>query len=352
MANIYTAQDQQFFLSRGAVALKGAAGEPVFNFGRLVDPAETERIVSQLAHRDFYAAAPQLKGTGATAAQQDVFYPDLEQKVLGRVLASWDQSSIGSCVSHGWGRAVQDVLLIQIQMGGLEEWPGAEVCREAIYGGSRIEIGHSPGGEGSVGAWAAAWVKQYGILLYLKYPSLDLTGGYTVARCRQWGDRGVPKDLEDLAKQHPCPDVVPVTTPEQMRDAICNFHPVAICGDTSRPMKRQPGGWCPKTGNQWGHCESERGHFVVKGGSSSPFGGDGAAPFAGDVPAFAEQNSWGDYLGSENNQVTLASGREVTLSQGMYLSTYADRASDLRQGDTFAVASAKGWPRQTLDYGF
>src|SRR5438270_10609848 len=107
-------------------------------------------------------------------------------------------------------------------------------------------------------------------------------------------------------------------------------------------MKRQPGGWCPKTGNDWPHCEMVRGVCVVAGGASSPFGGDGAFPWAGDLPAWVEQNSWGAYLGTSNNQVQLASGKMIELPDGCYLSRYEERAADLKQGDTFAASAFQG----------
>lgn len=312
--------------------------------GWLRMPHEVNRILGTLPIPRFEDAAPHLKGTGVG---QDVFFWEAEQAVLGKILPSWDQGQIGSCVSHGWGRAVQDLLLIQIAAGTFEGWIG-EVAREPIYGGSRVQVGGQRDySDGSVGAWAAKWVNEWGIVLYA--PG-QLDGYYNVQRCKQWGHDGVPDNFQQMAKLHPAKTVSQVTTPEGARDATCNLFPVAICGETSRPMKRSPGGWCPKTGNNWPHCECIRGHCVVAGGPSSPFGGDGAFPYAGDTPAFCEQNSWGDYLGSDNNQVKLASGRVIELPQGVYLSRYEDRQSDLQEGDTFAASHAVGFPAQTIPW--
>lgn len=317
------------------------------HFGWLNRPAEVARIKAGMPHPEFAAAAPLLKDTGIG---QDICFWDAEQSVLGKILLSMDQGAIGSCVSHGWARAVQDLLLIQIMQGGMEQWLG-EVAREPIYGGSRVEIGGERGSmqDGSVGAWAADWVVKYGIVLYGTGDGM-LPGYYDVQRCKQWGAQGVPSAFEISARLHPVKTTSAITTPEQMRDALVNGYPVAICGQTSRTMKRQPGGWCPKIGNDWGHCECERAHIVVKGGSSSPWGGDGAHPWAGDVPAFGEQNSWNGYLGTDNNQVQLASGRTITLPDGVYLSTYVDRAADLQQGDTFALSHLIGWATQKLTW--
>jgi hypothetical protein len=158
----------------GGVLLKTGGAAEHWNFGWRHDPVASARFVASLPHPTFAEAAPHLQDTGTA---QDVFAWDLEQRVLGRLISPWNQGSIGSCVAQGWGRAVQDLLLAQIALGNLEQWPGAELCREAIYGGSRVEIGHESFGEGSVGAWAADWVRRYGILLYQAYPGFDLTSG-------------------------------------------------------------------------------------------------------------------------------------------------------------------------------
>lgn len=260
---------------------------------------------------------------------------------------------VHNCVSFGWGRGVQDLLLAQIarkrQTGQDEQWPGAEVATEPIYGGSRIEVGRSPGGEGSIGSWAAKWVKDWGILLRQKYGAHDLSV-YSEARSRDWGDRGVPDVLEPEAKLRPVRSVALVRTPEELRDGLAAWKPGPICGSTSRTTQRRPGGWCPKTGNEWSHCEEVCGVCIVRGGSQSSFGGDGAAPWAGDVPAFVERNSWGDYLGSGNATVALASGRTVTLPMGCYLSLFEERAQDLRGNDTFVISDSVGWPAESLSW--
>lgn len=338
----------EFFTSMGGRAI--VMGETItWNFGLVRAPQITEAFIASLSAPNFAQAAPHLRGTGEG---KNVFAWTLEEQILGKRLPAWNQSSIGSCVSHGWGRAVQDLMLVQIAS-GTDEWPSAEVCREAIYGGSRIEVGNGQlGGEdGSVGAWAAKWVSGWGILLYKKYGSVDLSGGYSVERCRSYGSRGVPSDLETEAKLHPVQDTALITSVEQARDAIANLKFVAICGSNGRTMQRMSGGWCPVEGN-WGHCQELPGVCVAKGGRQSPWGGDGAAPYAGSRPAFVYRNSWGDYLGSANNRVMLDNGNEIELPDGCYLSTFEEVAPELEQRDTFCVDHATGWARATLPWIF
>jgi hypothetical protein len=301
-----------------------------FFFGWKKDNNAVARVLSQLQHPFFSGAAPHLKGTGEN---KDVFFWEAEQKVLGQVLNSWDQGQVGSCVSHGSGRAAQDLLIVQIALGAAEEWEGHEVAREPIYGGSRCEVGGQYGdySDGSVGAWAAEWLNKWGIVLGEKYDSVDLSS-YNETRCRDWGAKGVPSDIETIAKQHHIQTTM-VSTVTEARDALANGYPISICGSLGRTMQRQAGGWCPVSG-AWAHCQALRGVCTVKGGT----------------PAFVYQNSWGDYLGNTNNVVTLESGRQVTLPQGCYLSDFDSVGRELKQQDTFAYSQAVGWPAQTISW--
>lgn len=305
-------------------------GQQEFHFGWHKDKEAIVRWMSQHNTPNISQAAPHLVGSGAG---KDVFYWEAEEKVLGRQLPPWDQGSIGSCVGHGAGRAAQDLLLVQIALGQAEGWGGHEVAREPIYAGSRVEVGGGEirGQDGSTGTWAAEWLNKWGIVLY--GPD-GIEGTYNIPRCKQWGDNGVPRDIEEKAKEHPIRTVAQVTTAAAARDALANGYPICICGTVSRTMQRENNGFCPQTGNEWPHCQELCGVCVVKGG----------------IPAFVYRNSWGDYLGSKNNQVQLESGRTVTLPAGCYLSDFRSVETDLRQGDTFAYSHAEGWPSQQISW--
>jgi hypothetical protein len=334
----------------GGIAVSQGAGELAWNFGVVRDLSETWATVSTWKT---HIIEEHLAELTAGDLPEDVFASELEMNILGKLLPTWNQGSVGSCVSHGTGRAYQDVLLAQIAMGNAEQWPGFEVCREAIYGGSRVEVGGGRlgRGDGSIGAWAADYLTKWGGgLLYKKYPQIDLSGGYNEPRCREWGYKGVPDNLEPIAKENPVKEATLVTTTAGLTAAIRSLKFVSICGSKGRTMKRRPGGWCPVEGS-WAHCQAIRGRCLV-GGSSSPFGGDGAFPYTGNVEAFEYGNSWGDYLGSENNVVQLASGKTYTLPPGHYLSHPQEIESELRQEDTFAFAGAKGWVAEKISWIF
>lgn len=275
---------------------------------------------------------------GAKDDNSPVFFWEAEQKVLGRVLPSWDQSSIGSCVSHGWGRAIQDLMLIQIVKTGAEEWPDAEICREAIYGGSRVQVGKGRlgRGDGSTGSWAAEWAVNGGNLVYKKYPTIDLSGGYQVPRCREWGYRGVPADLVPIAKEHPVGSVALVKTPAEAWAAIGNGYPIPVCSNVGfqSPLRD---GFCARAGS-WAHCMELRGRFTH--------------PTKGRC--FVVQNSWGNYLhakpGDRNSQIDVAGRGLVQLPDGCFGITEKDAAAILAQGDSFAISSLRGFPAQKIDW--
>lgn len=299
--------------------------------GWIDDPIEVAKVVSALPTPFFGSVCQDVRGSSETT---DLFDWEIEEKVLGRQLKVWNQGSVGSCVSFGWGRAVQSLMLAEIMAGEPEQWPDAEVATEPIYAGSRVEVGGGRiSGDGSVGAWAGKWVSEKGgILLRKKYGSYDLAE-YSESRCRSWGRDGVPDEIEPEARLHPVKTVSVVLTPEQCADAVVNGHFVAFCGSVGFEMKRSTGGFCRRSGS-WAHCQQICGACVVKGGRK----------------ALAIRNSWGDYLGDTNNKVTLESGREITLPAGVYLVEYDDLARDLRAGDTFAASAFVGFPKQKFTW--
>lgn len=312
------------------------------DFGHLMGwlnrPAAVANVVAGLRFSRFADAAPDLKDTGKLV---DVFYweyetPAIIGPTLADLLKAWYliAQGIGDCVSMGWGTGCQDSLTLQILMGWLQA-VDALVATEPIYGGSRCEVGGwwNDYNDGSIGAYAAKWVSEKGgVILRKNYGTIDLTE-YSPERAKQYGAKGCPDALEPDARLHPVTAVTPCRTYEEVRDAICNLHPVAVASNIGYTMKRSPGGWCQRSGS-WNHQMAYRGHGIAKG----------------NKPFIAQKNSWGDYLGSDNNVVTLESGREVTLPPGHFLITPEDCTAQAKQGDTFALAGTKGWVQGTIPY--
>jgi hypothetical protein len=300
--------------------------------GWVDDPAEVQRTVNLITMRQGMPAYFVLGGMSTQVAEDEtVLFWEAEKKVLGKILPSWNQGSVGSCVSFGYGRASQDLMLIEIAKGEPEEWPGCEVATEPIYGGSRVEVGGGRiSGDGSVGAWAAEWVRRWGILLRKVYGNYDL-GKYSESRCRAWGQSGCPDDLEPIAKQHPVRTVGIVSNGDECWTAIGNGYPVPVCsgqGFTSRLVD----GFCEASGS-WAHCMTIRGRFVHPQRGKS----------------FVIQNSWGGYLSGEPKTKDIH-GKEIELPEGCFSTTANVVDRMMRARDSFALSGLDGFPARRLDW--
>ena len=292
-------------------------------------PAEVDRFLATLPRPTFGDAAPHLKGVGDGV---NVFLWEAERQVLGKLLPAHEQL-IGSCVSHGWGRGAQDLMLSQIAFHATPEgWQG-EVATEPIYAGSRVEIGKGQLGneDGSLGAWAADWVSKYGILLRKKYGTVDLTT-LDEQRAKSWGARGkgVPNELEPEAKLHPIKQVALCESFEDARDAIANGYPVPVCSMQGFTTTRDSNGFCKAQG-QWAHCMLFRGCGVAKG----------------NKPFLVCQQSWGESPNGPN-MITLENGNTVELPQGCFGVVAASADKMLKQKDSFAISGFVGFPRQDI----
>lgn len=275
----------------------------------------------------FEAAARGLMQSQAT--DDPVFYWESERKVLGSVLGSWNQGQVGSCVGFGYGRACQDVMLNEIAAGQPELYPGTYVSPEVIYGGSRVEVGGGGiNGDGSVGAWAAEWVKDWGVVVRGKYGTLDITS-YDERTCRQLGASGIPPDVEALAKVHPITETALLTTADGLWAAIGAGKGVPVCSMQGFTTTRDADGFCRRSG-QWAHCMEYRGRFVH--------------PRRGRC--VVEQNSWGGYLsGPDSFEYVAADGstRRQTLPEGCFCVELSVAAQALTERDTFVLAGLTGW---------
>ena len=304
------------------------------NFGWHYDPAAIAQLYGSLAKPTFAQAAPQLVGDGA---KSDVFFFETEQQVLGRELLAMDQDGVGSCVGNGFARNVQHLMLIEIAWEGDEEFPSDLpqddhfVAVPAIYGASRVEIGGGQlrGGDGSNGSWAAEAIKKFGVLFCKKYGSHNLERSHFNYRLvREWGDRGIPDELEPTAREHPVTQITQMRSWENWRDAVCNGHPAPLCSDQGFTTVRDSSGFCRPQGS-WAHCMASGGAGIAKG--NRPFG--------------LIHQSWGESP-TGNNRLILESGRELMLPQGCFAvdADVIDRMC--RQGDTWSLAGLKGFVRR------
>jgi hypothetical protein len=238
---------------------------------------------------------------------------------------AFNQGQIGSCVSFGVSLAVEASLAVDIAeaRGPPKDW--VWTVREAVYGGSRVEAngGRVPfGGDGSTGAWAVKWLQKIGgALPAKKYDSLDLTT-YDLNRCRQWGNSGVPDDLEKYCRENPV-TFSQVRTGVDVRRSLNNGYAVFICsnvgfGNLSGQLQRDGDGFLRPSG-QWNHCMAVLGY---QGGAR---------------PGFLIVNSWGA------NWVNGPKGKFDDIPPGSFWCDAGVMDRICSQEDSWAVAGIKGF---------
>lgn len=296
----------------------------VLTAGWIKDPEEVERVRSVNGLPNFGDTPA---GKAALATDGDVYLWDAAKEVTGDVLPARNQLQVGSCVSFGTAAAVEHLICVQIVEAKRASRPPPEfkaLCQEVIYGGSRVEIGGGRiSGDGSVGAWAAQFIAQYGVVPREKIEGYDLTA-YSETLCRQFGRSGVPAKLEAVAKQSPVKGTALVSSAAEAEKAIRQGYPLAVCSDQGFTYQRDRDGFCNPSG-MWNHCMAIVG---VKGGSR---------------PGFFVLNSWGP---------TAHTGPRFPADAPVG-GFWADRAvveRMLKQGDSWAFSDAVGFPSRELDY--
>lgn len=258
------------------------------------------------------------------------------EHAMGRTFEPHIQG-IGDCVGQAYGLGVDTLSAVQIELHGQsEEWKG-KCSTEAIYGGSRIEIGKGTAcfdrrgrpTDGTIGEWAAEYIRQYGVLLRDKYPSYDLRQ-YSAKLARQWGSYkvGVPDELEVVSKPHPVRSVTLVKGWSDACDLIANGYPVILCSNVGFNMTADRDGFLPRGREPWYH-------------SMLLWGIDTLSSRNGGCIA----NSWGS---------TWLSGPSHALGTppGCFWADAEVIDSMLKQGDSYAISQYVGYPRQNIDYRF
>ena len=214
------------FVSLAALGLVRRPTSEPLAFGWVPDRDEVRAVSSTFPQPDF-DATPAYRDI--YAGPDDVFLWDASRKVLGRLIPPRDQGSVGSCVAFGTASAIEHLLCVQAAKGANEEY--RDLAQEIIYGGSRVEIGGGRiRGDGSVGAWAAKFVVDFGVLPRGTFGRFDLRA-YDVPRCREFGRTGVPNELEPEVRQHPVKAVSNVKAWDEARAAIRNGYPVIVCSN-------------------------------------------------------------------------------------------------------------------------
>jgi hypothetical protein len=242
---------------------------------------------------------------------------------LQRMLPPHTQAT-KDCTSHAWAVALQDWLLCSFG-----SWYG-EVATEALYGGSRIQIGKGRLKQpGSCCAWVAAFIVQYGLLARGNYGNYSLAS-YNPELAAAFGASGVPEELLPLFKKPPVElslredrvRVAKLTSGKDAWDAVQYYSPVVFATKQGFQMVRGDNGICAPEG-VWNHSMVVRGRCTVKGGRQ----------------CMVIQNSVGDYLGTTNQAVALEYEETVLLKlpAGVFLMDLEVFDGICRTEDAYAI---------------
>lgn len=307
----------------GKVIIRDGADGYTPTFGWAKDEAAIADNLDPVKTQQFDATPA---GRAVMQADGDVYLWQAVRKAAGRP-APWypniDQGNVGSCVGAA-NKHVTDVLTaVQIVTGRPAEWKPVAV--EPSYALSRVEVGGGRiSGDGSVGAWIVRADKEYGVVPMEKIGDHDLTA-YSASRARSWGRSGCPDDLEPKAREHPVKGVALVKGAADVERAIRQGYPVLVCSDQGFRMERDRTGRCSPQGT-WMHAMSIIGVRVLDGKTQ-----------------FFILNSWGD------RAHTGPCVPEDAPPAGFWADeSVVDRMA--RQGDSFALSDAVGFPSRKLDW--
>lgn len=210
--------------------------------GSWCDPEDTDKLLGELPHPLFGAAAFSLYGSGK--GKLALLFKSIQK--FDPTFGSHERQSTGDCVSHSTRNAVDATRCHEI-IGGEKEDFVARGATEAIYGAR----GH--GGEGMSCSVASRFVHQSGgILVRKKYDFLDLSE-YNGNLGAKWGRSGVPSDVVNEAKKHQVKTISLINTVEQARDAIANGYSISVCSMAGFSSRRDQYGIAKRSGS-WAHA--------------------------------------------------------------------------------------------------
>lgn len=188
--------------------------------------------------------------TGDAPRKNCLLYQHL-QKEIGEIVPHRQpritEGGEGDCVGHAAAMACDVLAATNIHLFRRRESFVAKSSVEAIYWGSRVEIGQNRlPFAGSHVVWAAKYLQRYGVLHRLPYRSgddrIDLRG-YDQHRSRERRNTGVPDWLEPIAMLYPVRAYTRIETGAQVLAALCAGQPVVIGSSYAFPNKRDKHGF-------------------------------------------------------------------------------------------------------------
>lgn len=276
--------------------------------GSWCDPEDLDKLLGELPHPLFGAAAYNLSGSGK--GKLALLYKNILKFDPG--FGPAERQVQGDCVSHATRNAVDVTRSCEIINGEKEDFV-ARGATEAIYG-SR---GH--GGEGMTCAGAARFVNQSGgILLRKKYGEYDLSEYSAIGG--RWGRTGVPEELVKTASKNKVKTISLINTIEQARDAIANGYAISVCSNSGFSSKRDKHGIASRSGS-WSHAMA----WVAMDDTHEIY----------NETLFLVQNSWGLWNGGE---------KRFDQPDGSFWIRERDAAEMLSQNGSWVFSDVDGFP--------
>lgn len=283
--------------------------------GSWCDPEDTDKLLGELPHPLFGAAAYSLYETG----KGKLALPFKNLLKFDPGFGPAERQVVGDCVSHSTRNAVDITRSCEIIDGEREDFI-ARGATEGIYG-SR---GH--GGEGMTCSGAARFVNQTGgLLIRRKYDNVDLSS-YQGRLASSWGRSGVPSSLITEAKKHQVKTVSLINTVEQARDAIANGYSISVCSMYGFSSRRDKYGIAARSGS-WAHAMAWIGvddtHEVY------------------NETLFLVQNSWG---------VWNSGPKRHDQPEGSFWIRERDAAGMLSANGSWVFSDVDGFPPRKVDW--
>lgn len=289
--------------------------------GSYCDPKDLDKLLGELPHPLFGAAAYDLYGSG----KGKLALPFKNLFKFDPGFGPAERQVVGDCVSHATRNAIDVTRSCEIINGEREEFI-ARGATEGIYG-SR---GH--GGEGMSCSGAARFVNRTGgLLIRKKYGSIDLST-YQGRLAASWGRGGTPQPLVEEAKKHQVKTISLINTVEQARDAIANGYSISVCSMSGFSSRRDKYGIASRSGS-WAHAMAwiamDDTHEIYK------------------ETLFLVQNSWGTWNGGPKRH---------DQPDGSFWIRERDAADMLSENGSWVFSDVDGFPPRkvvwTLDKVF
>lgn len=245
----------------------GWIGDGASNFGYVPNPEGVAQFIAELDQPLFRQAGAEAM---AKAKGVDTFlYRSMQKAHRARYGTDFvvGKQLNGSCVAWGAMHAVYCAEAVSWEIGELAEPPRLPAT-EPLYGGSRVEArrnnpegydGSSPVGgwsDGSFGAAAARWLRDWGVVYRQPYDGIFDYTRYDATREKHEGAYGAGGQgdnyrLDRIAKKHPCKHVVKVSTWEELAAALESGYPCTVASSQGFASVANQG--IAEAGGTWHH---------------------------------------------------------------------------------------------------